>query len=157
MTHQSRFDPGNDANRLEQGLNDLTRREPRSSSPALVQFATRLHTVSQPHLSSAQKADIWSNIMASSATTSSEMRKSPVRMPATRNRRSTGFLPQGLPAPAVLFLGVMIALIVALTGFGNDGSDMVTPTVHAEQVATAIALPATPQPTSTLAIMESGQ
>jgi hypothetical protein len=157
MTHQSRFDPGSDANRLERDLNDLTRREARHSDPDLVQFATRLHTASQTHLTSARKADIWSDIVASSATTSKIKRQLPTWIPATRDRRSTGVIPQGLPAPAVLFFGVMIALIVALTGFGNDGSDMVTPTVHAEQAATAIASPASPQPTSTLAITESGQ
>jgi hypothetical protein len=58
-----------------------------------------------------------------------------------RSNRSLGFLPHGLPAPAVVFFGLILAVIVAFSGLGNDGGDMVTPTAHAEHAATAAATP----------------
>lgn len=151
---------------FERGLNELARRRESGTNDndELVRFAAHLNRAARPDLSLKKRHDIWSAVMSSPATTAfPQTDPDPLSRPtlhAPTHRRIPGssgspaFLPRGVPAPAVLFFGVMIALIVTLAGIGNDGDDMVTPTAHAEHAATAIASPATSQPTSTIAIVE---
>lgn len=117
---------------------------PKTSSDDLVVFATRLRTVSRTSMTDESRKMMWDSIVASQPTsTRVAAGVGPLSQPVVRKRssRSFGFLPQSLPAPTVVFFGIVLAIIFAVTGISNDGGDMVTPTVHAEQVATSVATP----------------
>ena len=117
---------------------------PRTSTDEMAIFASRLRSVSKTPLSDEFRSTMWDSIVASQPKPArSSVGAGPLSQPVVRKRspRSFGFLPQSLPAPAVVFFGIVLAIIFAVTGIGNDGGDMVTPTIHAEQVATSVATP----------------
>lgn len=117
---------------------------PKTSGDDLAQFASRLRTISGVTLTDESRKAMWDSIMVSQPkSTRLVTGVGPLSQPVVRKRssRSFGFLPQSLPAPAVVFFGIVLAIIFAVTGIGNDGGDMVTPTVRAEQVATTVATP----------------
>jgi hypothetical protein len=117
----------------------------------LARFAAQVERVANPRVPDDIRASIWGSILAS------EPAARPVARPAAwstsqtpvaaRHDRRSGFLPARLPAPAMLFLGILLAIVFAFTGLGNDGGEIVTPTARAEQAATAIATPDAAVPT----------
>ena len=116
-------------------------------------FAARLRTVAAAPPPAATRRAMWETIVASQpAPRYPGPGPGPLTQPLVHKRssRSSGFLPHGLPAPAVIFFGLILAVIVAISGLGNDGGDMVTPTAHAEQAATAAATPAGLVPTTAI-------
>ena len=152
--------PNRERDLLEHGLNALARRQVRPTDPDLVHFAARVHRAHSPSLAPSARNDIWNQMLSSTTTpqtsaTTSTLSASSWRPDALRQHvrdlSSHIALPR-IPAPAVVLFGVVMALVIALSGFGHDGGEMVTPTAYAQHAATAVASPASPQPTSTLTL-----
>jgi hypothetical protein len=154
--------PNRERDHLERGLNELTRRRVHRDDTDLIQFAARLRSETSSHLATTTRNDIWHQVLSYSTPPKAPHQPLGISAPSRANGTTTRgwnlrgmIIPRSLPAPAVLLFGVLIALIVALSGFGHDGHEMVTPTAYAQQAATAIASPASPEPTSTLTISDN--
>jgi len=141
-------------NAFERGLNAQSH----IADNDLGQFASRIKEISREPLTEESRRAMWSTVVAgTSAAGRAAPGNGPIGQPAMykRSMRSSGILPQGLPAPAVLFLGIAMAIVFAVTGIGRDGGDMVTPTVRAEQAATEVATPSAAMPTVTVTSTEA--
>lgn len=124
---------------------------PRSfANDELLLFANQLRTAAANPVERDQRQAMWAKVIASQprpALPTTPAAKRTIFACGSRRNRIVGHL---LPAPAVLFFGILVAVILAFSGLGNGGSDMVTPTVTAQQAATAISSPITIDPTSAI-------
>jgi hypothetical protein len=116
----------------------------------LTRFAAQVDRVANPRVRNDVRASIWGSILASEPAARPAAWSTSQTPVAARHDRRSGFLPTRLPAPAVLFFGILLAIVFAFTGLGNDGGEIVTPTARAEQAATAIATPDAAVPTKAI-------
>lgn len=120
-----------------------------TSDDDLLTFARQLRTVSASPLETDQRQAMWAAVIAGQPRSTSPL--PPVgRRRVADSSRGSKLVNHRLPAPAVLFFGIVVAVIFAFSGLGNGGSDMVTPTAYAQQAATAISSPITIVPTSAI-------
>jgi hypothetical protein len=112
----------------------------------LARFAAQVERVANPRVPENVRASIWETMLAAQPAA---IPARPISQPpaAARHHRRKGFLPARLPAPAIMFFGILLAIVFAFSGLGNDGGEIVTPTARAEHAATAIATPGAAVPT----------
>ena len=135
----------------------LDRRD--AGSDDLLRFASRIDRIANTRVPADVRRSVWNTVLEQQpAARTGSFGGGPISQPeSTRrhsgwNRNRTGILPARMPAPAVIFLAAVLAIAFAFSGFGNDGHDIVTPTVHAQQPATVAATPETGTATPTIAI-----
>lgn len=105
----------------------------------LLEFAQRAALVANQPVDVAMRREMWAAVLEASLA------------PAlSKPSRRAAIVQHRLPAPAVLLFGLVLAIVFALSGIGNNGSEMVTPTVLAEQAATPHSSPVTIVPTSAI-------
>ncbi|MEJ7837982.1 MAG: hypothetical protein WKF81_04155 [Thermomicrobiales bacterium] len=105
----------------------------------LLEFARRAALVASQPVDTGARRQMWATVLE---TSPAPARLNPSRRAAMVHHR--------LPAPAVLLFGLVLAIVFALSGIGNSGPEIVTPTVLAEQAATPFSSPVTIVPTSAI-------